>query len=147
MSSQRNLNTNPELCVPLTRCVFLFWRRDSIAMYVSNWVSIIWGRVTYLFWVGTGCNECVPCVCGYHQLKFFQPLLGLHYMYEWLWFNNNIYLKSNVMSSVDYNKMQLQSINNNNTYFVVYSPHPYCCVNNIVLTLFLKQSKFDVLIC
>ena len=25
--------------------------------------------------------------------------------------------------------------------------HPYCCVNNIVLTLFLKQSKFDVRIC
>ena len=36
-------------------------------------------------------------------------------------------------------------INNNNIY--IYSQHPYCCVNNIVLTLFLKQSKFDVLIC
>ena len=29
----------------------------------------------------------------------------------------------------------------------IYSQHPYCCVNNIVLALFLKQSKFDVLIC
>ena len=31
--------------------------------------------------------------------------------------------------------------------YIVYSHHPYDCVNNIVLTLFLKQSKFDVLIC
>ena len=30
---------------------------------------------------------------------------------------------------------------------VVSSQHPYCCVNNIVLILLLKQSKFDVLIC
>ena len=29
----------------------------------------------------------------------------------------------------------------------IYSQHPYYCVNNIVLTLFLKQSKVDVLIC
>ena len=36
-------------------------------------------------------------------------------------------------------------INNNNMY--IYSQHPYRCVNSIVLTLFLKQSKFDVLIC
>ena len=35
-------------------------------------------------------------------------------------------------------------INNNNIY--IYSQHPYCCVNNIVLTPFLKHSKFDVLI-
>ena len=34
-----------------------------------------------------------------------------------------------------------------NTNIVVYSQHPYCFVNNIVLTLFMKQSKFDVLIC
>ena len=39
------------------------------------------------------------------------------------------------------------NINNNTIYIVVYSQHPYCCVNNIVLALFLKQSKFDVLIC
>ena len=39
------------------------------------------------------------------------------------------------------------NINNNNIYIVVYSQHPYCCVNNFVLVLFLKQSKFDVLIC
>ena len=31
------------------------------------------------------------------------------------------------------------NINNNNIYIVVYSQHPYCCVNNFVLTLFLKQ--------
>ena len=37
-------------------------------------------------------------------------------------------------------------ITNNNIYIVVYSRHPYCCVNNIVLTLFLKQSKLDVII-
>ena len=30
---------------------------------------------------------------------------------------------------------------------VVYSQHPYCCVNKIILRLFLKQSKCDVLIC
>ena len=30
---------------------------------------------------------------------------------------------------------------------VVYSQHPYCGVNNIVLSIFLKQPKFDVLIC
>ena len=47
---------------------------------------------------------------------------------------------NNIINS-DYN------INNNNIYMVVYIQHPYCCVNNIVLTLFLKQSKFDVLIC
>ena len=35
------------------------------------------------------------------------------------------------------------NINNNNIY--IYSQHPCCCVNNIVLTLFLKQSIFDVL--
>ena len=35
----------------------------------------------------------------------------------------------------------------NHTHIVVYSQHPYCCVNNIVLTLFMKQSKYDVLIC
>ena len=29
-------------------------------------------------------------------------------------------------------------INNNNIYIVVFSHHPYCCVNNI---LFLKQSN------
>ena len=29
----------------------------------------------------------------------------------------------------------------------IHIQHPYCCVNNIVLTLFLKQSTFDVLIC
>ena len=39
------------------------------------------------------------------------------------------------------------NINNNNTFIVVYSQNSYCYVNNIVLTLFLKQSKFDVLIC
>ena len=39
------------------------------------------------------------------------------------------------------------NINNNNIYIVVYSQHPYCCINNIVLTRFLKQSQFDVLIC
>ena len=37
------------------------------------------------------------------------------------------------------------NINNNNIY--IYSQHPYCCENNIVLTLFVKQSKFDILIC
>ena len=36
----------------------------------------------------------------------------------------------------------------NNTNIIINSQHPYyCCVNNIVLTLFLKQSKIDVLIC
>ena len=57
------------------------------------------------------------------------------------------------MSSVDYKKNAFtiinsdHNINNNNILIVVYSQHPYCCVNNIVLTLFLKLSKFDVLIC
>ena len=43
-----------------------------------------------------------------------------------------------------YNKGALTIINsdrnknNNNIYIVVYSQHPYCCVNNIVLALFLK---------
>ena len=49
-------------------------------------------------------------------------------------------------------KMHLQSLtvskqkekNMSNINIVIYSQHPYCCVNNIVLTL--KQSKFDVLI-
>ena len=40
-----------------------------------------------------------------------------------------------------------RNINNNNINIVAYSLHPYLCVNNIVLTLFMKQSKFDVLIC
>ena len=39
------------------------------------------------------------------------------------------------------------NINNNNIYIVVYSKHPYCCENTIVLTLFLKQSKLGILIC
>ena len=36
-----------------------------------------------------------------------------------------------------------------NRYYIIYiySQHPCGCVNNIVLTLILKQSKFDVLIC
>ena len=56
-------------------------------------------------------------------------------------------------SSVDYNKMHFtiinsdHNINNNIIYIVVYSQHTYRCVNNIVLTLFFKQSNFDLLIC
>ena len=41
----------------------------------------------------------------------------------------------------------LNNINNNNIYIVVYSQHPYCCVNSIILTLFLKESEIDVRIC
>ena len=40
-----------------------------------------------------------------------------------------------------------QNKNNNNMMMVVSSQHPYCCVDNIVLKLFLKQSKFGVLVC
>ena len=72
--------------------------------------------------------------------------------------NNNMYLRSNIQSTWRYEFSGLlqhtftiinsdHNINNNNIYIVVYSQHPYCYVNNIVLTLFLKQSKFDVLIC
>ena len=33
---------------------------------------------------------------------------------------------------------------NNNNISTIFTQHPYCCVNNIVLTLFLNESKFDV---
>ena len=33
---------------------------------------------------------------------------------------------------------------NNNNILTIFTQHPYCCVNNIVLTLFLNESKVDV---
>ena len=33
---------------------------------------------------------------------------------------------------------------NNNSIIILFTQHPYCCVNNIVLTLFLNSAKFDV---
>ena len=37
--------------------------------------------------------------------------------------------------------------NNKNTNIsIVFSQHPYCCVNKIVLTVFLNESKVDVLV-
>ena len=33
---------------------------------------------------------------------------------------------------------------NNNYISTIFTQHPYCCVNNIVLTLFLNESKVDV---
>ena len=57
-------------------------------------------------------------------------------------------IKPTISKPNEYNKLTCRNnINSNNIYIVVYSQHPYCCVNNNVLKLFLKQSKFDVLIC
>ena len=64
--------------------------------------------------------------------------------------NNNIYpmyIEIRVQWTIQQNTFTIinseYNINNNNIY-TIFTQHPYCCVNNIALTLFLNESKFDV---
>ena len=117
MSLQRNLNTNPELYVQLTRCMFCF--QDGIVWWsmcvLRLCLSIIWRSVIYLFWIGPGCDQCVSCGCAYNQLQF-PNLCSVYIIYMNDYDIIILFIsspKSNVhrvISSMDYNKMHLQSL-------------------------------------
>ena len=67
-------------------------------------------------------------------------------------YKNTIHLQLLAVITTTNNNIHLQlltviTITNNNMYIVVYSQHPYCCVNNIVLTRFMKQSHFHLRMC
>ena len=71
-----------------------------------------------------------------------------HYRENDLYNNNNIFNIFKVKYPMYIDGLQQiaftiikkdHNINNYNACIVVYSQHPYCCENNIILTLFLKN--------